>query len=50
MDKRKPPSPGPAEGRLTVAIRVPVRIAVLVLVAPVRMARDVLAAGGRLLR
>ncbi|OIJ69453.1 hypothetical protein [Streptomyces mangrovisoli] len=37
------------EGCLVVAIRIPVRIVVLVLVVPVRMAYDALAAGGRVL-
>ncbi|WP_425444303.1 hypothetical protein [Streptomyces thermovulgaris] len=40
----------PAEGCLVTAIRLPVRIVVLVLVVPVRMAWDVLVAGGRFLR
>ncbi|MPY44017.1 hypothetical protein FNH04_30190, partial [Streptomyces phyllanthi] len=40
----------PAEGCLVVAIRLPVRIVVLVLVVPVRMAWDALVVGGRFLR
>lgn len=46
-----PPSPPPRspEGCLAVAIRVPVRIVVLVLVVPVRMVWDALVAGGRFL-
>ncbi|QKW06448.1 hypothetical protein HUT18_08575 [Streptomyces sp. NA04227] len=38
------------EGCLTVAIRIPVRIVVLVLVVPVRMVWDLFVAGGRLVR
>ncbi|MGW4436782.1 hypothetical protein ACWELO_13610 [Streptomyces sp. NPDC004596] len=50
MDLEKPPARPPhPEGCLTVAIRVPVRIVVLVLVVPVRMAWDALTAAGRLL-
>ncbi|MEV7685581.1 hypothetical protein [Streptomyces bungoensis] len=49
MDPQKPPPPTPPEGCLTVAVRVPVRIVALVLVLPVRMAWDALAAGGRFL-
>ncbi|GEK00857.1 hypothetical protein [Streptomyces sp. 1-11] len=50
MDLEKPPvRPPHPEGCLTVAIRVPVRIVVLVLVVPVRMAWDALTAAGRLL-
>ncbi|MGW1808294.1 hypothetical protein [Streptomyces sp. NPDC002078] len=45
-----PPQPRQPEGCLTVAIRVPLRIAVLVLVVPVRMAWDALVVTGRLLR
>ncbi|MFD3483903.1 hypothetical protein [Streptomyces sp. NPDC058665] len=37
----------PGEGCLTTAIRIPVRIVVLVLVVPVRMVWDLLAAGAR---
>jgi hypothetical protein len=37
------------EGCLTVAVRIPVRIVVLLLVVPVRMVWDLLAAGGRAL-
>ncbi|WP_210430339.1 hypothetical protein [Streptomyces physcomitrii] len=44
------PVPHAEEGCLAVAIRLPVRIVVLVLVVPVRMAWDLLTAGGRLLR
>ncbi|MFE0175075.1 hypothetical protein ACFWZ2_22405, partial [Streptomyces sp. NPDC059002] len=45
----RPPSPAPpqAEGCLAVAIRIPVRIAVLVLVVPVRLVWDALAVCGR---
>ncbi|WP_309050381.1 hypothetical protein [Streptomyces sp.] len=47
MEKPAPP-PAPApEGCLTAVVRIPVRIVVLVLVVPVRMVWDVLAAGGR---
>ncbi|MER6067255.1 hypothetical protein ABT187_00025 [Streptomyces sp. NPDC001817] len=45
-----PPRTRQPEGCLTVAIRVPLRIVVLVLVVPVRMAWDVLVATGRFLR
>ncbi|MFI7338104.1 hypothetical protein ACIBUY_09205 [Streptomyces sp. NPDC050085] len=47
-DLEKRPEPG-GEGCLVVAIRLPVRILALVLVVPVRLAWDALAAGGRLL-
>ncbi|QFZ76394.1 hypothetical protein GFH48_26780 [Streptomyces fagopyri] len=53
MDLEKRPAERPvprAEGCLTVAVRLPVRIVVFVLVVPVRMAWDALVAGGRLLR
>ncbi|MFC3577545.1 hypothetical protein ACFOZ0_30640 [Streptomyces yaanensis] len=50
MDLEKPPQRQPGEGCLTVAIRLPVRIVVLVLVVPVRMVWDALVVGGRLLR
>ncbi|MEU4876574.1 hypothetical protein [Streptomyces sp. NPDC021608] len=62
MDLQKPPaaqSPAAPSGRaagqapegcLVVAIRLPVRIVVLVLVVPVRMAWDALVVGGRFLR
>ncbi|MGW0794382.1 hypothetical protein [Streptomyces sp. NPDC002692] len=53
MDLEKPPAERPvprAEGCLTVAVRLPVRIVVLVLVVPVRVVWDALAVGGRLLR
>ncbi|MFG2373583.1 hypothetical protein ACGFY9_19170 [Streptomyces sp. NPDC048504] len=43
------PSPQPPEGCLAVAIRIPVRIVVLVLVVPVRLVRDGLVVGGRFL-
>ncbi|MFF5155769.1 hypothetical protein ACFY3N_05795 [Streptomyces sp. NPDC000348] len=53
MDLEKPagpPAAAPAgEGCLVVAIRVPLRIVVLVLVVPVRMVWDALAAAGRFL-
>lgn len=46
----RPPEPYEGgEGCLTVAVRIPVRIVVLVVVVPVRMIWDVLAAGARLL-
>ncbi|MFF4396830.1 hypothetical protein [Streptomyces sp. NPDC001480] len=44
-----PPPPERAEGCLVVALRIPLRIVVLVLVVPVRMAWDALAATGRFL-
>ncbi|MEU2717868.1 hypothetical protein [Streptomyces sp. NPDC007205] len=47
---KPPPQPRQPEGCLTVAIRVPLRILVLVLVVPVRMGWDVLVITGRLLR
>ncbi|MGW7527643.1 hypothetical protein [Streptomyces sp. NPDC054783] len=47
---KPPPQPRHPEGCLTVAIRVPVRIVVLVLVVPVRMAWDALVVTGRFLR
>ncbi|MCC5481245.1 hypothetical protein [Streptomyces barringtoniae] len=47
---KPPPRPRHPEGCLTVAIRVPVRIAVLVLVVPVRMGWDALVVTGRFLR
>lgn len=53
MDLEKPSAAPPgtqAEGCLAVAIRVPVRIVVLVLVVPVRMVWDALVVGGRFLR
>ncbi|WP_460065589.1 hypothetical protein [Streptomyces sp. YKOK-I1] len=51
MDLQKPPAePDQPEGCLVVAIRLPVRIVVLVLVVPVRMAWDALVVTGRLLR
>ncbi|MFJ6845988.1 hypothetical protein ACIQRE_25355 [Streptomyces griseoluteus] len=49
MDLDKPPAPQPPEGCLVVALRLPVRIVVLVLVVPVRLAWDALAAAGRFL-
>ena len=53
MDLEKPagrPAAAPAgEGCLVVAVRVPVRIVVLVLVVPVRMVWDALAVAGRFL-
>ncbi|MGX1548526.1 hypothetical protein [Streptomyces adustus] len=45
-----PPRQQDPEGCLVVAIRIPVRIVVLVLVLPVRMAWDALVVGGRFLR
>ncbi|WP_405831743.1 hypothetical protein [Streptomyces sp. NBC_01176] len=53
MDLEKPPTERPVprgEGCLTVAVRLPVRIVVFVLVVPVRMAWDALVVCGRLLR
>ncbi|MEU1180419.1 hypothetical protein ABZ464_22700 [Streptomyces sp. NPDC005820] len=51
MDLQKPPAePHQPEGCLVVAIRLPVRIVVLVLVVPVRMAWDALVVTGRFLR
>lgn len=55
MDLEKTPAERPvpqaqAEGCLAVAIRIPVRIVVLVLVVPVRMVWDALVVGGRFLR
>ncbi|MEU6918188.1 hypothetical protein [Streptomyces olindensis] len=56
VDLRKPPAGAPVlrepevpEGCLAVAIRVPVRIVVLVLVVPVRMVWDALVVAGRFL-
>ncbi|MGJ5762852.1 MFS transporter [Streptomyces galbus] len=46
---RRPGGAGAPEGCLVVAIRMPVRIVALVLVVPVRMAWDALAAAGRFL-
>jgi hypothetical protein len=52
MDLEKQPAPQapPPEGCLTVAIRIPVRIVVLVLVVPVRLVWDALVVVGRFLR
>ncbi|MEU1477246.1 hypothetical protein [Streptomyces sp. NPDC005760] len=52
MDLEKQPAPqaSPPEGCLTVAIRIPVRIVVLVLVVPVRMVWDAFVVVGRFLR
>jgi hypothetical protein len=52
MDLEKQPTPQapPPEGCLTVAIRLPVRIVVLVLVVPVRLVWDALVVVGRFLR
>ncbi|MFF8634668.1 hypothetical protein ACF052_10780 [Streptomyces pilosus] len=49
MDLEKSPEPARGEGCLVVAIRVPVRIVVLVLVVPVRMVWDALVVAGRFL-
>ncbi|GHE93283.1 hypothetical protein E5082_28425 [Streptomyces griseoluteus] len=49
MDLDKPPAPQPPEGCLVVALRLPVRIVVLVLVVPVRLAWDALVAARRFL-
>ncbi|MGP3979967.1 hypothetical protein [Streptomyces sp. KR80] len=48
-DDRGPERPAPAEGCLTRAIRLPVRIVVLVLVVPVRMVWDALVVCGKAL-
>ncbi|HET9381713.1 MAG TPA: hypothetical protein VFP69_12890 [Streptomyces sp.] len=48
MDGEKPAAPA-GEGCLVVAVRVPVRVVVLVLVVPVRMAWDALVVCGRFL-
>ncbi|MFD5447475.1 hypothetical protein [Streptomyces sp. NPDC127100] len=56
--EKRPPGSGPqepprrsdAEGCLTVAIRIPLRIVVLLLVVPVRLVWDALVVGGRFLR
>ncbi|MFF4251804.1 hypothetical protein ACFY1L_11390 [Streptomyces sp. NPDC001663] len=50
MDLEKPPQRQEPEGCLVVAIRLPVRIVVLVLVVPVRMVWDALVVCGRFLR
>jgi hypothetical protein len=51
LEKTAPAAPpAPAEGCLAVAIRIPVRIVVLVLVVPVRMVWDALVVAGRFLR
>ncbi|MEU0024696.1 hypothetical protein [Streptomyces sp. NPDC006335] len=52
MDLEKQPAPqaSPPEGCLTVAIRIPVRIVVLVLVVPVRIVWDAFVVLGRFLR
>jgi hypothetical protein len=52
MDLEKQPAPqaSPPEGCLTVAIRIPVRIVVLVLVVPVRIVWDAFVVVGRFLR
>ncbi|MCG8968302.1 hypothetical protein [Streptomyces sp. CL12-4] len=49
-DPQEPARRSDAEGCLTVAIRIPVRIVVLVLVVPVRLVWDALVVGGRVLR
>ncbi|MEU3728198.1 hypothetical protein AB0E81_02125 [Streptomyces sp. NPDC033538] len=49
-DPREPRRRAEAEGCLAVAVRIPVRIVVLVLVVPVRMVWDALVVGGRFLR
>ncbi|MGV9323091.1 hypothetical protein [Streptomyces sp. NPDC003660] len=49
MDLDKPPAPQPPEGCLVVAVRLPVRIVVLVLVVPVRLLWDALVVAGRFL-
>ncbi|MFF5895986.1 hypothetical protein ACFY8O_08675 [Streptomyces argenteolus] len=53
MDPDKRPQPAPyegGEGCLTVLVRIPVRIVVLVLVLPARMAWDLLLVAGRAVR
>ncbi|MFH8972651.1 hypothetical protein [Streptomyces sp. NPDC017890] len=49
-DPAEPRPRSDAEGCLAVAVRLPVRIVVLVLVVPVRMVWDALVVGGRFLR
>ncbi|WP_329011132.1 hypothetical protein [Streptomyces sp. NBC_01601] len=49
MDLDKPPAPQPPEGCLVVAVRLPVRIVVLVLVVPVRLVWDALVVAARFL-
>ncbi|MCZ9350230.1 hypothetical protein NGM36_10570 [Streptomyces mutabilis] len=49
-EREEPVRRSDAEGCLAVAVRLPVRIVVLVLVLPVRMAWDVLVVAGRFLR
>lgn len=49
-DPQEPPPRTDAEGCVVVAIRIPVRIVVLVLVLPVRMVWDALVVAGRVLR
>ncbi|MFI9610820.1 hypothetical protein ACIHCM_03780 [Streptomyces sp. NPDC052023] len=49
MDLEKPPAHQPPDGCLVVAIRVPVRIVMLLVVLPVRMAWDALAVAARFL-
>ncbi|MFJ8905876.1 hypothetical protein ACIRIU_12845 [Streptomyces sp. NPDC102351] len=49
MDLEKAPEPAGGEGCLVVAIRLPVRIVVLVLVVPVRMVWDALVVAARFL-
>ncbi|MGA4949734.1 hypothetical protein ACPCTJ_15695, partial [Streptomyces lydicamycinicus] len=46
-DRRVPERDEPGEGCLTTAVRLPIRIVVLVLVVPVRLVWDALAALGR---
>ncbi|MFF7946876.1 hypothetical protein [Streptomyces griseorubiginosus] len=50
LEKQHAPQQPAPEGCLTVAIRIPVRIVVLVLVVPVRMVWDALVVVGRFLR
>ncbi|MGW3338151.1 hypothetical protein ACWDCL_11795 [Streptomyces sp. NPDC001009] len=49
MDLDKPSAPQPPEGCLVVAVRLPVRIVVLVLVVPVRLVWDALVVAARFL-
>ncbi|MET7732506.1 hypothetical protein ABZT02_14195 [Streptomyces sp. NPDC005402] len=50
LEKQPVPQTSPPEGCLTVAIRIPVRIVVLVLVVPVRIVWDAVVVVGRFLR
>ncbi|MYS10231.1 hypothetical protein GTW71_28215 [Streptomyces sp. SID6041] len=50
MQPEKAARPTEPEGCLTVAVRIPVRIVVLVLVVPLRLGRDALVLSGAFLR